>query len=406
MIVTMSDTDSGNPLAEPAAPAAGPAPTKPGQPDAGQPDADLAAQLDAMRQRIDAIDTQLVSLLNQRAEVVVDIGRYKRATGVPIYAPHREAQVLEKALAANQGPLPARTIEGVYRELMSGSFALERPLRIGYLGPPGTFSHMAATAQFGSSIEFDDVRAIAGVFDAVRRGHVDYGVVPIENSTGGGIVETLDAFLEAADPVTIYAEVLVSIRHNLLANCAPSEIRQIYSKPEVFTQCRRWLSDQLPNAETLPAASSSRAVQKARAAIDADPSCGVAAIGSELAGKLYDLNLLFPAIEDNPNNVTRFFVIAREAAKPSGDDKTSVMFRTADTPGALVKVLSVFDRAEINLTHIDKRPSRLTNWDYTFFIDASGHLDDANLTYAIREASVHCRDLTVLGSYPRAKRVL
>lgn len=362
--------------------------------------------LEALRRRIDEIDRRLVELLNERARVVVEVGAFKRGTGVPIYAPHREAEVLNKVLAANSGPLPGRTIEGIYRELMSGSFALERPLRIGYLGPPGTFSHAAATAQFGSSVEFSDMNAIPAVFDAVRRGHVDYGVVPIENSTGGGIVETLDAFLESAGEVTIYAEVLVTIRHNLLANCPPDQVRRIHSKPEIFTQCARWLATKYPNAAQIAATSSSRAVQTAREEIERDPDSGVAAIGSELAGKLHGVNVLFADIEDSPNNVTRFFVIAREAAQPTGDDKTSMMFRTADTPGALVQVLSVFDRAEINLTHIDKRPSRRTNWDYTFFIDASGHRTGPSMNAAIREAAAHCRDLTVLGSYPRAKRLL
>lgn len=365
-----------------------------------------STDLETLRRRIDDIDERLVALLNERARVVVEIGELKRGTGVPIYAPHREAEVLNKVLAANRGPLPGRTLEGIYRELMSGSFALERPLRIGYLGPPGTFSHAAATAQFGSSVEFSDLHVIPAVFDAVRRGHVDYGVVPIENSTGGGIVETLDAFLESEGEVTIYAEVLVSIRHNLLANCAPDEVRRIHSKPEIFTQCARWLATKYPSAAQIPATSSSRAVQTAREEIERDPHSGVAAIGSELAGQLHGVNVLYADIEDNPNNVTRFFVIAREAAQPTGDDKTSMMFRTADTPGALVQVLSVFDRAEINLTHIDKRPSRRTNWDYTFFIDASGHRTGPNMNAAIREAAAHCRDLTVLGSYPRAKRVL
>ena len=384
--------------------------------DTGSSDRDEAANeaanepvspaLETLRQRIDDIDVRLVALLNERAAVVVEVGRHKREHGGPIYAPHREAEVLEKVLAANLGPLPGRTIEGIYRELMSGSFALERPLRIGYLGPPGTFSHAAATAQFGSSVELTDLHAIPAVFDAVRRGHVDYGVVPIENSTGGGIAETLDAFLESAGEVTIYAEVLVTIRHHLVANCAPDQVRRIYSKPEIFTQCSRWLATQYPHAEQIAATSSSRAVQTAREEIERDPASGAAAIGSELAGQIHGVNVLFADVEDNPNNVTRFFVIARESARPSGDDKTSMMFRTADTPGALVRVLSVFDRAEINLTHIDKRPSRRTNWDYTFFIDAGGHRDDANIVYAIREASAHCRDLTVLGSYPRARRVL
>lgn len=362
--------------------------------------------LDSLRDRINRIDNDLIALLNERAAIVVEVGKLKRGSGIPIYAPHREAEVLKRAIAANAGPLPDRAIEGIYRELMSGSFALEHPLRIGYLGPPGSFSHMASVAQFGSSVDFENLHEIEGVFTEVQRGHVNYGLVPIENSTGGGIVETLDAFRDSRGDVTIYAEILISIRHNLLADCEPSEVKRIYSKPEIFGQCRKWLSTQYAGAELIAAPSSSRAVQMAREELEADPSCGAAAIGSELAGQIYGVNMLFQDIEDNPNNITRFFVIAKEAARPSGDDKTSIMFRTADKPGALVSVLSVFERAGVNLTHIDKRPSGRENWAYTFFIDAQGHRDDANIAYAIREATAHCDELIVLGSYPRAARIL
>ncbi|MEC9374639.1 MAG: prephenate dehydratase [Planctomycetota bacterium] len=370
------------------------------------PSEQLSPELEAYRTRINEIDTRLVELMNERSQIVVDVGRLKRASGIPIYAPHREADVLRRALEANKGPLPARTNEGGFRELKSGSFALEHPLRIGYLGPPGSFSHAAAVAHFGSSVDFENLREIAGVFTEVMRGHVDYGLAPIENSTGGGIVETLDAFRTTADSVTIYAEILLTIRHNLLANCEPSGVKRIYSKPEIFSQCRNWLSTQYPGVELIAAPSSSRAVQMAAEEFARDPDCGVAAIGSELAGQLYGVNLLFDDIEDNPNNITRFFVVARQAAKPSGNDKTSIMFRTADKPGALVGVLSVFDRAGINLTHIDKRPSGRENWSYTFFIDAQGHRDDPNLRYALREVGAHCEELKVLGSYPRATRIL
>jgi len=363
-------------------------------------------ELDDLRTRINTIDEQLVALLNERAAIVVEVGKLKRGSGIPIYAPHREAEVLKRALESSKGPLPARTIEGVYRELMSGSFALEHPLRIGYLGPPGSFSHMASVAQFGSSVDFENLHEIEGVFTEVQRGHVDYGIVPIENSTGGGIVETLDAFRDSRGGVVVYAEVLVAIRHNLLANCEPSEVTRIHSKPEIFSQCRKWLSTQYPRAELVAAPSSSRAVQMVHDACESDPTCGDAAIGSELAGQIYGVNTLFADIEDNPNNITRFFIIASESARPSGDDKTSMMFRTADKPGALVSVLSVFERAGVNLTHIDKRPSGRENWAYTFFIDAEGHRDDANIAYAIREAGAHCDELIVLGSYPRATRIL
>ncbi|HBS29376.1 MAG TPA: chorismate mutase [Phycisphaerales bacterium] len=362
--------------------------------------------LDELRGLIDAVDHRLVDLLNERARLVVEVGQVKRGTGVPIYAPHREQAVLKRALGANQGPLSDRTIEAVYREIMSGSFALEQPLRIGFLGPAGSYSHQAAVRQFGQSVSFEDLHEIAGVFTEVRRGHCHYGLAPIENSIGGGIVETLDAFAESRGEIFIYAEVLLEVHHALLADCQPREIKRIYSKPEVFSQCRVWLATQFPKAELVPAPSTSRAVLMAAEDSKADPGCGSAAIASSLAGQLYGLETLFARIEDNPNNITRFAVISRQQASPSGQDKTSIMFNTANKPGALVSVLSVFEDAGINLTHIDKRPSGRVNWQYTFFIDAEGHKDDAAMHAAIEEARGHCADLTVLGSYPRARRVL
>lgn len=363
-----------------------------------------------LREQISQLDADLVRLLNQRSKLVVRVGRRKRGSGIPIYAPHREQEVLARVLKANRGPLPDRTIEAVYRELMSGSFALEQPLRIGYLGPPGSYSHLAATRHFGSSVTYEDLHEIAGVFTEVRRGHVDYGLVPIENSLGGGIVEALDAFKASRGEVVIYAEAQLAVHHSLLANCEPSQVRRIHSKPEVFSQCRTWLATQYPGAQLIPAASSSRAAQTAveenrvAESIGAEP--GSAAIGSELAGTLYGLQVLFGGIEDDPSNITRFAVISRQKAKRSGDDKTSVMFNTVDKPGALVDVLLVFKEAGINLSHIDKRPSGLSNWEYTFFVDLLGHRDDKPVAKALKDAAAHCKELVVLGSYPRARRIL
>jgi chorismate mutase/prephenate dehydratase len=389
------------------------------QPQGSQPDPETrpaaapatgGTDLADLRRRIDELDARLVELLNERARLVVEVGRLKRASGGPIFAPHREQEVIKRALAANAGPLPARAIEAIYKELMSGSFALERPLRIGYLGPPGSFSHHAALRQFGSSVEYDDLHAIGGVFTEVARGHVDYGLVPIENSTGGGIAETHDACRTMQEDVGVYSEIQVEIHHALLANCAPAEVRRIHSKPEIFDQCRTWLATQYPQAQLIPAASSSRAAMTAAEETKTAESIGAlpgsAAIGTTLAGEIYGLHTLFEKIEDNPNNITRFFVISRQQAERSGDDKTSIMFETLDKPGALVEVLSVFDRAGINLTHIDKRPSGRTNWSYTFFIDAMGHRADAPVAAAIEEARSHCQSLRVLGSYPRARRIL
>jgi len=368
--------------------------------------AEPSISLDDLRVRIDQLDSRLVELLNERAKLVVDVGTFKRGSGTPIYAPHREQAVLQKVLDASKGPLPASAIEAVWRELMSGSFALELPLRIGYLGPAGSFSHQAATKQFGSSVSFEDMRDIRAVFDEVARGHCHYGLVPIENSIGGGIVESLDAFREVGREIEIYAEVLIAVHHNLLANCEPSAVKRIHSKPEVFSQCRQWIASQYPGAELIAAASSARAVQTAKAEEMLEPGRGSAAIGSRLAGKLYGVHPLFESIEDDPNNITRFFVLANEAAQPSGDDKTSMMFTTQDKPGALVQVLRVYEDAGINLSHIDKRPSGRENWTYTFFVDAVGHRDDQSMIDAIKEIELHCKDVVVLGSYPRAKRIL
>lgn len=363
--------------------------------------------LDDLRRRISELDRRLVDLLNERAQLVVNVGQVKRATGTPIYVPHREAEVLARVLGQNAGPLPARAIESVFREIMSGSFALERGLMIGYLGPAGSFSHLAGARHFGSSVEFKALSSIEGVFNEVARGHVDYGLVPIENSIHGGIVESLDAFTAHAAKVRVYAEVQLEVHHALLANCPPERVKRIYSKPEVFSQCRLWLATQYPQAELTAVASSSRAVQLVREESEADPvaACS-AAIGCTMAADLYDVRVLFEQIEDKAGTITRFFVLAHEPAKPTGDDKTSITFVTLDKPGALVSVLSEFDRAGVNLTHIDKRPAGRVNWTYRFFIDAQGHAGDAKLAGAMEAARAHCQELVVLGSYPRSRRIL
>lgn len=354
--------------------------------------------LDDLRAQIDKLDGQIVELLNARARVVVEIGRIKQQHNAPIYAPDREKAVLQKVRSLNRGPLPDRCLEAVYRELMSGSFALEKPLRIGFLGPDGSFSHSASVAKFGSSVEYVPLSDIPGVFEQVSRGHVDYGLVPVENSLHGGVIDTLDAFLSSN--ARICAEVLTSIHHNLLSSGRWEQVQTIYSKPEVFAQCRRWLSTVAKDRQVQPAASTSKAAELASQSSD------VAAIGSMLAGEIYGLQVQFENIEDNPDNVTRFFVIGRESARRTGDDKTAIMFTTAHRPGALADVLDVFKTNGINLTDIEKRPSQKVNWEYYFFIDAQGHADDPQMQKAIEQAKMHCLQLTVLGSYPRAVDIL
>ena len=355
---------------------------------------DTSADLVALRRDIDELDKKIVELLNERAKVVVRVGKTKETDGTPIYAPDRESAVLKRVAELNAGPIPQRTLQAIYRELMSGSFALEKPLRIGYLGPRGTFSHMAAQRKFGASVEYCSLADIRAVFDEVARGHCHLGVVPIENSSGGGVVDTLDCFVEASH-VYICGEVIANIHHNLLANCGPEEITAVASKPEVFAQCRNWISTSLQAIELIPVASSSRAAEMAA------EQDHLAAIGSELAAELYGLKVVFSHIEDHANNMTRFFIIARQLAKRTGNDKTTLMFSTAHRAGALVDVLNVFSRHGINLTNIDSRPSRRRNWEYYFFVDAEGHYEDPNFAQALEETKDHSGELHVLGSYPR-----
>ncbi len=355
----------------------------------GKPE-DLAV----LRQRIDELDRQIVDLLNERAKVVIHVGRAKQANGTPIYAPDREHAVLQRIADMNPGPLPQRTLQAIYRELMSGSFALEKPLMIGYLGPQGSHSHMAAQRKFGASVEYRPLADIRAVFEEVVRGHCDLGLVPIENSVGGGIIDTMDSFITTN--VRICAEVVVDIHHNLLANCPPEQIKVIASKPEIFAQCRNWLSTSFNEVQLLPVASSSKAAEMAAA------EQGLAAIGSTLAAEIYGLNTIFANIEDNPNNMTRFFVISNSAAKRTGQDKTAMIFTTAHKAGALVDVLNVFARHGINLTNIDTRPSSRRNWEYFFFVDAEGHSEDPNFIEALDEVRPHCGELHVLGSFPKA----
>jgi chorismate mutase/prephenate dehydratase len=355
-------------------------------------------KLENLRQRIDELDKQLIELLSARANVVVEVGKLKRNSDTPIYAPHRERAVLDRVLAQNKGPLSDKTIEAIYRELMSGSFQLEKPLAIAHLAPNGSFSHIAAIRHFGSSVECVGVPTIERVFREVAAGHCDYGLVPYENSTSGSILDTLDAFQE--HDVTIYAEALIDIRHCLLCNGPTNEITTIASKPQVLLQCRKWLAAMFPSVALIETASSAQAVQFAKEDVHA------AAIGSELAGHEHGVEIAIENVQDRPENITRFLILAKESAQPTGEDKSTIMFTTKHEPGALVDVLAAFRDNGINLSHIDKRPSRRINWDYTFYIDADAHKDTDALKTAITTATEFCKSIEVLGSYPKAGQVL
>ncbi len=370
------------------------------------PEADpLEQKLSPLRSRIDEIDHRLVELLNERANVSVKIGRTKReAAGgngaeASFYVPSREKAVLDKIRGLNAGPLPDRTLEAVWREIMSGSIGLQKPLRVSFLGPMGSFSHAATLGKFGSSVEHVAVGDIDGVFSAVSRQHADCGLVPVENSSHGGVIDTLDAFLDHPS-ARVCAEVLITIHHCVFASGPWDHVKTITTKPEVLAQCRGWLSNVARGRTVEPAASTSAAAERA----STDPT--VAAIASRLAGETYDVPMLFENIEDNPDNVTRFWVIGRETGKPTDDDKTGILFTTANKPGALAAVLDAFREGGVNLTDIEKRPSGRTNWEYVFFVDAQGHADDPTVQAAVEAAREHCLQLTILGSYPRATEVL
>lgn len=354
--------------------------------------------LEELRKKIDSIDERLVELINDRAQVVIEVGKLKLADEGQIYVPHREKAVLEKIKLLNKGPLPDKTMQAIWRELMSGSFLLERQLLIGYLGPQGSFSHNAAILKFGQSVDYEALTDIRAIFEEVSKGHCDFGIVPIENSAGGGIRETLDAFVET--DVMICAEANMAIHHNLLANCHMQEIERIYSKPEIFAQCRNWLAATFKDAQTIPVASSSKAAQMAAE----EP--GSAAIASSVAAEIYGVNVLCQDIEDIANNITRFLILSKQDSERTGDDKTVILFSTAHKTGALVDVLNVFREYGINMTNIGSRPNKKREWEYYFFVDFLGHRKDENVIKALEEVRQHCVQLSVLGSFPRALSIL
>jgi len=356
--------------------------------------------LPRLRAEIDAIDGDLVRLLNRRAEAARRIGASKIAKGEAIFVPHREQDVFNKLSALNAGPLSEHSLRAIWREVMSASFALEQPLTICHFGQPGAFTHLAAKLKFGDSVGYVHVEDIATVFSEVEKGHADYGVVPIENSTDGSITDTIDAFL--ATHLRIVSELHLKIRHHLMSRSPREAIRRVYSRHTVFGQCRRWIAANLPGVELVEIVSTTKAAERAAHEPDA------AAIASEDAAKTNALPIVASDIQDNPNNITRFVVIARpeRAAQPSSNDKTSLMFGVQDRPGALYDCLLPFHQAGINLSRIESRPSRRRPWEYLFFIDLLGHVSEPAIKLALEALGRHASTVEVLGSYPRAERAL
>lgn len=356
--------------------------------------------LPEIRQKIDVIDDQLIRLLNERADLVHEVGVVKKAEGTEIYAPEREEMLLRALTAKNaglSGRLPDPAIRAIYREIMSASLALEKDLTIAYFGPTSTNTHQAARSKFGASVNYEPTVSIADVFDAVARGKADYGVVPIENSTEGAVNHTLDVFMESQ--LSICAQILMKIENHLAAKVAKADIRKLYSHPQVFGQCRNWLRQNLPHADLVEVSSTPRAAELAAA----DPQAG--ALVGRMAAEAHGLSIIDASIQDIPNNTTRFLVIGRTASPPTGDDRTSLMFCVQDKPGALFHALEPFNRLKISMSKIESRPSKRKAWEYFFFVDVDGHASESKLTEALSELEKHCSFVKILGTYPKAPMV-
>jgi len=350
-------------------------------------------ELEVLRREIDLIDSELVAMLNRRAEVALRIARHKAQTGTSIYAPDRERQVLDRVLSASSGPLKPEHIRSIYREILSASRALQRKLRVAYLGPPATFSHEAAIKLFGDAAELVPVASIRDVFLETERGGTDYGVVPVENSTEGSVLYTLDSFIDSE--LKACAELSLPIVQNLLARCRREEIRTVYSHPQALAQCRGWLAANLPRAELVQSLSTVRAAEQAAA----DPTG--AAISPAMAAEIYGLEILEAGIQDYPNNITRFLVIGPASPGPTGRDRTAVMVSIKDRVGALHDMMEVFAEAGVNLSHIQSRPSKRKAWDYLFFMEMDGHASDPNVRSALERLEQQGATVKVLGSWPR-----
>lgn len=350
--------------------------------------------LSDLRKQIDQIDEKLIVLLNERADLVHEVGVIKKKEGVAIYAPEREEQLLRALEAKSKGRLPAKSIRAIYREIMSASLALEKDLAIAYLGPEATWTHQAARQKFGASVEYAAQASITEVFNVVARGKADYGVVPIENSTEGAVNHTLDVFMES--DLKICAQILLKIENNLLAKIPREEIRKVYSHPQVFGQCRQWLQHNLPKADLVEVSSTTRAAEMAAK----EP--GAAALAGKMAAEFYGLNLLEASVQDSPNNTTRFLVIGHDTCPPTGNDKTSLMFCLQDKPGALFSVLEPFNKLGINMSKIESRPSKRKQWEYFFFVDVDGHAEDPALVKALEQLQPYCTLIKILGSYPKS----
>ena len=344
------------------------------------------------RKAIDQFDAQIVKLLNERTSHVLAIGEMKRKAGEEIYAPHRERVVLQRICRKNKGPLTNDSLRAIYREVMSSALSLQKTLTVAYLGPEATFTHQAAIRRFGASLDYAPQKTITDVFTEVSKNRADYGVVPIENSTEGVVTHTLDMFVDS--DLKIVAQIVLPVQHCLLSNSPRQRIRKLYAHPQALGQCRTWVQTNLPRVEVIETSSNARSAELAA------KEKGAAAIAGVLASERYDVPVLDYDIQDNVANATRFLVLGRQCSPPTGNDRTSLMFSLVDRVGALYNSLVAFRRYRINMTKIESRPSKRKAWEYIFFVDCDGHMEDRRLSKAIALLGQHCSYLKVLGSFP------
>lgn len=356
-----------------------------------------APALSEVRQRIDSIDLQIQALIADRAKMAQQVGKAKGPlkAAIDYYRPEREAQVLRKVLDRNSGPLADEVLVRLFREIMSACLAQQEPLKVGFLGPEGTFSQQAMFKHFGHSAHGLPLASIEEVFEEVEAGHADFGVVPVENSGQGTIQSTLDMFLTSK--IKICGEVELRVHQHLLSRQGQlDQIERVYSHPMSLAQCKAWLRQHLPKAEKIPVASNAEAARRARNSDDA------AAIAGESAGHVYGLKVVAGPIEDRQDNTTRFLILGRELFSACGHDRTSLLVYVNDEPGALYNVLSPFAKHGVSMNRIESRPAHTGRWQYAFFIDVNGHVDDDKVGRALSELGKYAAMVKVLGSYPVA----
>ena len=358
----------------------------------------MTEKLGTIRNRIDTIDTQILKLLSERANCAEEVAVTKRAAGekdIKFYRPEREAQILRRVSEINPGPLENQKVTAIFREIISSCLALEQKIKVAYLGPAGTFTEAAARKHFGTAVSTVPFTLIPEVFRQIEAGTADYGVVPIENSTGGIISHTLDRFVNS--PLKICGEIHLAIHQNLMSKSRNmSGITRIYSHEQSLMQCRDWLDRNYPDLARIAVASNAEAARLAA------QDSTAAAIAGENAARLYDLGIVSPHIEDSPNNVTRFLVIGKEDVPESGNDRTSILISTRNRSGALYHLLEPLMRHGLDMTRIESRPAPDTHWDYCFFMDLNGHVSNDAMQLALKELENESEYVRVLGSYAKA----